>query len=147
MPRSADDEALLALARLVTGISTRAADRLGTLSVVQLRALTVIDLLAPANLGQVATDLGVTVSTASRLVNRLVSAGLIDRRPSPHSRRELALTVTGVGRATLAEYDDLRLVDLRERLAGVADPDAVLAAFREFTAAGPVPSPGSAAVR
>lgn len=35
--RTAEDEALLALARAVVGVATRAADRLGRLSVVQLR--------------------------------------------------------------------------------------------------------------
>ena len=115
MPRSADDEALIGLARTVTGISTRAADRLGALSVVQLRALTVVAQLGPANLGQLAQELGVTVSTASRLVDRLVRAGYVDRRPSPHSRREVALTLTTSGTAMLDEYDELRLQELRTR--------------------------------
>jgi DNA-binding MarR family transcriptional regulator len=132
MPRSAADEDLLALARAVTGVSTRAADRLGTLSVVQLRALTVVNQLAPASLGRLAQELAVTVSTASRLVDRLVVAGLVDRRPSARSRRELALTVTATGRTMLDQYDDLRLPELRDRLARVADPAAALTVFREF---------------
>jgi DNA-binding MarR family transcriptional regulator len=134
MPHTAADDALLALARTVTGVSTRAADRLGMLSVVQLRALTVVSRLAPASLGQLAHELAVTMSTASRLVDRLVTAGLVDRRPSTRSRREVALSVTDAGQDALDRYDELRLEEMRGCLARVADREAALAAFREFTA-------------
>jgi DNA-binding MarR family transcriptional regulator len=147
MTRTAADEALLALARMVTGVSTRAADRLGTLSVVQLRALTVVHRLGPSNLGRLAHELAVTVSTASRLVDRLVAAGLVDRRPSPQSRREVALSLTEAGRDALERYDELRLQDLQACFAGVTDPDAALVAFREFAAgdlARAVPQPEDA---
>jgi DNA-binding MarR family transcriptional regulator len=53
--------------------------------------------------------MGVTVSTASRLVDRLVAAGLAERRPAPQTRREIRLSLTRSGRATLARYDRLRL--------------------------------------
>ena len=111
-----EDDVLLRLARTVVGISTRAADELGRLSVVQLRALTVLRGLGAGNLGQLATGMGVTVSTASRLVDRLVAAGLVDRQPSPRSRREVALAVTGLGAELLERYDELRLLELRALL-------------------------------
>ena len=134
MPRSAD-ETLLALARTVMGLSTRAADQLGGVSVVQLRGLTVLRDLETANLGRLAEEMGVALSTASRLVDRLVRAGLVDRRPSPRTRREIELAVSTAGRATLDRYDDLRLSPLRACLAAVGDPAAALAAFDEFTSA------------
>ena len=111
-----EDDVLLRLARGVVGISTRAADRLGGISIVQLRALTVLRGLREANLGRLAEGMGVTVSTASRLVDRLVAAGLVDRRPSPHSRRELALTLAAAGRDLLDRYDEQRLEELRAGL-------------------------------
>jgi DNA-binding MarR family transcriptional regulator len=135
-----EDDVLLRLARTVVGISTRAADELGRLSVVQLRALTVLRGLGAGNLGQLATGMGVTVSTASRLVDRLVAAGLVDRRPSPHSRREVALAVTGLGAELLERYDELRLVELRallDRLPADRRPH-VLAALAELA---DVPAP------
>ncbi|MCW2682874.1 MAG: MarR family transcriptional regulator [Blastococcus sp.] len=116
--RNPEDEVLLRLARTVVGISTRAADELGRLSVVQLRALTVLRGQGTANLGQLAAGMGVTPSTASRLVDRLVAAGLAERRPSPRSRRELALAVTAEGRELLERYDDLRVAELRALLEG-----------------------------
>jgi DNA-binding MarR family transcriptional regulator len=135
MPRSAEDETLLALARTVIGLSTRAADQLGGVSVVQLRALTVLRELGTANLGRLAEEMGVALSTASRLVDRLVRAGLVDRRPSPRTRREIELAVSTAGRATLDRYDDLRLSALRACLAEVSDPAAALGAFEEFASA------------
>jgi DNA-binding MarR family transcriptional regulator len=135
MARAADDEVLLRLARTVVGISMRAADRLGGVSVVQLRALTVLRDFGTANLGQLSEELGVTVSTASRLVDRLVAADLVQRRPAPHSRREVELSVTGSGQAVLDRYDDLRLVDLQVCLAQLPRPQRrkVLVAFEQFT--------------
>jgi DNA-binding MarR family transcriptional regulator len=127
-----DDDVLLALARTVVGISTRAADQLGGVSVVQLRALTVLHKLGTANLGRLAEEMGVALSTASRLVDRLVRAGLVERRPSPRTRREIELDVSPEGLAMLDRYDDLRLVGLRERLGQVADRADALAVFEAF---------------
>lgn len=110
------DEVLLQLVRAVIGISTRAADGLGV-SVVQLRALTVLSIQQrEANLGRLAEGMGVAVSTASRLVDRLVRAGFVERRPSPVSRREVSLVLTPAGRDLLDRYDGLRLRSLRTGL-------------------------------
>lgn len=119
MTRSAEDDVLLRLARGVVGISTRAADRLGGVSIVQLRALTVLRTLGEANLGRLAQGMGVTVSTASRLVDRLVASGLVERAPSPRSRRELALSLAPAGWGLLDQYDRLRLEELRAGLDAV----------------------------
>ncbi len=140
--RAPEDEVLLRLARTVVGISTRAADELGLLSLVQLRALTVLRGLGVANLGRLASGMGVTVSTASRLVDRLVAAGLADRQPSPRSRREVALAVTDRGVALLERYDELRSAELRgllDRLPSDRRPH-VLTALRELTDV-PAPAP------
>ena len=135
MALPANDEALLALARTVMGISTRAADQLGGVSVVQLRALTVLRDVGTTNLGRLAEEMGVALSTASRLVDRLVRAGLVDRRPSPRTRREIELAVSAAGRATLDRYDELRLRGLRACLAEVDDPASALAVLGQFAGA------------
>jgi DNA-binding MarR family transcriptional regulator len=107
------DDDLLEAARAVMRISLGAADQIGGVSVVQLRALTVLRTVAPANLGQLTEGMGVTVSTTSRLVDRLVAADLVDRRPAKHTRREIELRLTDRGSAVLDEYDAMRLEDLR----------------------------------
>jgi DNA-binding MarR family transcriptional regulator len=113
---SDEDDVLVRAARTFVGMSVRAADQLGPVSLVQLRALTVIDDADGANLIQLSEGMGVTVSTASRLVDRLVGAGLVDRRPSETTRREITLRLTQEGRALLSRYDGLRLDALRRRL-------------------------------
>jgi DNA-binding MarR family transcriptional regulator len=116
MPESGSDEDLVEAARAFMRISLHAADRIGGVSVVQLRALTVLHREGQANLGQLAGDMGVTVSTTSRLVDRLVAAGLVDRRVAEHTRREVSLRLTRRGRSTLERYDALRLASLHECL-------------------------------
>jgi DNA-binding MarR family transcriptional regulator len=136
MPRTPADDALLAVARLVLDVSVRAADDLGGLSPVQLRALTALREAGSANLVSLAEEMGVTVSTASRLVDRLVAADWVHRRASPQDRRELALTLTHGGTALLRRYDARRLARLRECLDRLA-PDrqeAVVAALGELAA-------------
>jgi DNA-binding MarR family transcriptional regulator len=133
--RTPEDTVLLELARAVVGVSVAAADRLGGVSMVQLRALTVLRGLGTATLGELARRMGVTVSTASRLVDRLVTAGFVVREPAAHSRRELALRTSTCGSALLDRYDDDRLVALRAALQDVADRAAVVAAFAAFGAA------------
>lgn len=131
------DDALLSVARALVGVSTHAADQLGGVSIVQLRALTILRELEVANLAQLAEGMGVTVSTTSRLVDRLVSAGLVDRRRAAHSRREIALRLTDLGTGTLDRYDELRLDGMHQlmaRLSG-ADRAQVLEAFALFGSA------------
>src|SRR5690349_21662073 len=70
----AEDHVLLALARMAMDASVRASGELGGLSPVQLRALTALRQVGEANLAQLAEEMGVTVSTTSRLVDRLVTA-------------------------------------------------------------------------
>jgi DNA-binding MarR family transcriptional regulator len=119
MRREPSDEVLLAVTRLVMDVSVRAADELGALSPVQLRALTVLRTSSGANLATLAESMGITVSTASRLVDRLVAAEWVHRRPSPQTRREVSLTLSEAGKKLLRRYDDRRLEELRNCLAQV----------------------------
>jgi DNA-binding MarR family transcriptional regulator len=137
-PRDPVDEVLLTAVRWAMAISVRAADELGDLSAVQLRALTVLQDNSRGNLNGLAAAMGVTVSTASRLVDRLVAAGLVDRRPSPQTRREISLSLTPAGRGRLQRYDRLRIAEARARLEAVPPDrrDAVLAALEQLVGDG-----------
>ena len=141
--RTPADDALLAVARMSMDASVRSADEVGGLSPVQLRALTVLLQFSGANLVQLADEMGVTVSTASRLVGRLVAAGWVRRRPSPANRREVTLTLTDDGRSLLRRYDDGRLRRLRACLDEVPPDrrDGVVAALADFAAVDVAPAP------
>lgn len=122
MAQGPEDEVLLAAARLAMAVSLRAADAIGEVSAVQLRAVTVLAARDGAKLVDLAEELGVTVSTASRLVDRLVAAGLVDRRRSVEVRREIRLSLTPAGREMLDRYDGVRLSTFRDSL-GHLGPD------------------------
>ncbi len=136
-----DDVVLVQVARAFVGISVRAADQLGSVSLVQLRALSVLDEADDANLMQLSDGMGVTVSTASRLVDRLVGAGLVDRRQSEATRREITLTLTAQGQALLSHYDGLRLEAMHRRLDQLSPRrrTAVLKALSDLVATEPAP--------
>lgn len=147
MDRSLEDEVLLSVARLTMAASVWAADRIGDISTVQLRALTAIRDLADGNLVRLAEELGVGVSTTSRLVDRLVAAKLVDRRPSPRTRREISLRLTRKGTALLTRFDDLRVEWLRDNLGGVPDHErrTVIAGLGRWLAAAHTGSDSGAA--
>ncbi len=64
------------------------------LSVAQLKALLVLASEGPAAIGQVADALGISLPTASHLVERLVQAGLAARAEDPRDRRRTLAHLT-----------------------------------------------------
>src|SRR3954451_24841843 len=134
MTTSADGDVLLALARMAMDASVRASEELGGPSPVQLRALTALRRLPGANLALLAGEMGVTVSTTSRLVDRLVGADWVHRAPSPNNRREISLTLSDGGKRLLRRYDKRRVELLKECLERVPAErhEAVLDALAEL---------------
>lgn len=63
----------------------------------QLRVLVLIASHGPRNLGEVAAELGVHASNATRTTDRLVKAGLIERTDDPRDRRYVRLDLTERG--------------------------------------------------
>jgi len=138
-----DDDVLLATLRLTMGISVHAADEVDDhVSTVQLRALTLLGRDPGSNLGRLAEAMGVALSTASRLVERLVSAGLVDRRTSDVNRREVTLRLTEHGFRTLSRYDAIRLDGMRQVLEQLpaGERDAVLTGLRLLAQAKEIPT-------
>ena len=91
--------AVMAASRLLIAISARAlASTDDSLTLPQLRALVVLDACGPVKLAAMAATLGVNPSTALRMVERLESADLIDRKTNPDNRREVILRLTSTGR-------------------------------------------------
>jgi DNA-binding MarR family transcriptional regulator len=90
--------AVMAASRLLVAISARAlASTDDSLTLPQLRALVVLDTCGPVKLAALAATLGVNPSTALRMVERLESVGLIDRKTNPDNRREVILRLTPTG--------------------------------------------------
>ncbi len=83
---------------LVAVIAQSMAEADQALTMPQMRVLTIISRHGPMNLSDVASELGVHPSNATRICTRLGEVGLVDRREDPDDRRRLVLTLTAAGR-------------------------------------------------
>lgn len=81
----------------------------------QLRALGIVHQHGSVNLSQLAEELGCAPSSASRLCDRLVAAGLISRKASAETRREISLSLRPQGARLIRRAEARR----RAELAGV----------------------------
>lgn len=102
----------------------------------QWRALVLAD-SEPQSVKTVAEDLGVHPSNATRLCDRLVRAGLLDRRQLEHDRRQVVLTLTGGGRRVVARVFAHRRRAVEQILAAVPDEqrEAIASAIDAFVTA------------
>lgn len=109
------------------------------LSASQLRAMLTLEALpGGVNLRGLADRLGVVISSASRLSDRLVAAGLMERRQSDEDRREVLVRLSPAGRRLLVEMRRRRRERLARVLARMTPEDRAalrsgLEAFREAT--------------
>jgi len=103
----------------------------------QLNALLAVERAEGINLGGLAAELSMLLSSASRLCDRLVANGMVERVPGRADRREIALYLTPSSRALLAELRRTRrlaLADTLERMSP-AGRAALLRGLTEFAAA------------
>jgi len=75
----------------------------GGLSVPQFRCLNFIDRVPGCSLGEVAAFLGVTMPTASAMVDRLARAGHVDAALAAEDRRRARLNISDAGKALLEQ--------------------------------------------
>lgn len=132
-------DALLSASRLLVAISARSiADVDDTLTFPQFRTLVILRTRGPVNLATLAGLLDVTPSTAGRMVDRLVDAGLIDRRPHPESRRELIAELSAHGRHTVDAVTAKRRAEIAAIVATMppVERHGLVRALSAFTEAG-----------
>jgi MarR family transcriptional regulator for hemolysin len=108
--------------RLLRRVFDRRAAHLG-LTRAQWRTLKMIDRNPGASQVQVAEELDLDAIAVGRVVDRLESAGFVERRPDPNDRRRWCLYPAGNTPAVMAEIG--RLADRLhiELLAGIAPED------------------------
>lgn len=103
------------------------------LSVPQFRALNYIDRRPDASLGDVAAFLGVTLPTASAMVDRLVRAGHVQAATADDDRRRSRLNISEAGKAVLEQVRENARHELAAKLA--RQPADELRAIRDGLAA------------
>jgi DNA-binding MarR family transcriptional regulator len=105
----------------------------------QLRVLMMIATRGPMNLAAVAAGLRVSPPNASRICDRLLKAGMLDRRDDPNDRRHITLSLTAGGQALIDRVNRHRRTAIKRVLRNMTgrDRDRLAAALDSFaTAAG-----------
>jgi DNA-binding MarR family transcriptional regulator len=74
-------------------------------------------------MSELAVRLGVSISTTSGLVDRLVDHGLIARHDDPADRRQVVVTITPTGSAHLERFRELNAAQMRRLLARLGDAE------------------------
>ena len=138
---AAADMALLA-SRALVGVAARSfAGVEGQVTLVQYRALVLLD-AEPQNVGILAKALGIHPSTATRLCDRLITKGLVERSTSSDNRREVNVRLSREGQRLVRAVMAQRRKALR-RILSRLEPDVrrtLIDAFAAFgEAAGEVP--------
>ena len=142
---SLDDmtDALLTASRLLVAVSARSIALVdATITIPQFRTLVILSNHGPINLATLASLLDVQPSTTGRMVDRLVSAGLIDRQPHPTSRRELVAALTTRGRKVVRQVTANRRRQISEIVESMPPRErrGLVRALTAFTAAGGEPA-------
>jgi DNA-binding MarR family transcriptional regulator len=131
--------AVLTASRLFVAISARslaAIDEQVTLP--QFRMLVVLATHGEMKLAALARHLGVNPSTAMRMVDRLVAAGLLDRQINPADRRENVLRLTAPGHRIVDDVTARRRTEVAAIVTRmpVDQRAGLVVALRAFTDAG-----------
>jgi MarR family transcriptional regulator, organic hydroperoxide resistance regulator len=100
----------------------------------QADALAVIGQAGPLALKDLGDLLIAEAGHPSRLVDRLVAAGLVERRAAQDDRRRIVLSLTQEGRRLEKRIHEARegVLDLARQLIGERDLDPMLATLREL---------------
>lgn len=135
------DVVLVASRALIAVASRSIAAVDDTVTLPQFRALVVLDHLGGAcRVGDLGSELRIQPSTATRLCDRLVRSGLVEREVDPANRREVSIALTDAARRLLAAVTAIRRREIAAIVAKVPQAQRRsivegLSAFRD--AAGP----------
>lgn len=129
----------MAASRLLVAVSVQSMQDLDpALTPIQVRTLVILagrDSMRPTELAE---ELGVHASNATRACDKLVAAELVVRRENPENRRSLNLSLTPAGRKLISSISRRRARTIGRILAQLP-PDrqrVVASAMAEFAAAG-----------
>ncbi|MFE7901715.1 MarR family winged helix-turn-helix transcriptional regulator [Streptomyces sp. NPDC057424] len=109
---------VLTASRLLVAVSARSLGAVEErVTLPQFRMLVVLSTRGATKLVTLADLLQVAPSTAMRMVDRLIAAGLADRQANPGNRRETLLRLTDEGQRTVADVTARR----RAEIAAIVD--------------------------
>lgn len=138
-------ELLLTASRALVAVAARSLASVDeSVTLPQYRVLVVLAARGPQLMGQLAEALGVHQSTATRVCDRLVGKGLVERATGRHNRREVQIDLTPDGRRIVYGVSAARRADI-ERIVTRIPPALRRATVKALTAfneaAGETPQP------
>lgn len=127
-PRTAEedlDRVLAVFDRLMHRLMATHAPELSAieLTMSQTKAMYLVLASGPMRMSELAARLGVTSSTATGQVDRLVELGFLARSEEPTDRRQVVISATETGAATLEHFRELNSRRMREMLARIDGAD------------------------
>lgn len=92
-----------------------------TVTMPQAKVLQILMAEGPMGVTSIAARLGVSASTGSEHIDKLVDHGLVDRTPSATDRRQLLVSITDPGREAVDRFQELGRRHLAELLSSLDD--------------------------
>lgn len=123
-PPSQDEviDAMLGASRALVAIAVRSLAEAGAdVTLPQYRALVVLAYAGSQRTTDLASELGVNSSTATRLIDRLVRQKLVDRQVDRDDRRATSVTITASGRDVVEAVMRRRRTEARRILRKLPD--------------------------
>jgi DNA-binding MarR family transcriptional regulator len=130
-------ETITASRALLAIVARSMSEALEQVSLPQFRVLVVLSGSEPVRMGVLADELGTLPSTFSRVIDRMVEGGWVERVASPESRREVLIRPTASGRELVRQVTEKRRDEIGRILSTLASDEqlAVGKAFALFAEA------------
>ncbi len=140
--------AVLTASRVLVAVSASSlAEIEETVTLTQFRTLVVLHTRGKTNLNGLADALDVNASTAMRMIDKLLAAGLVTREENPANRREVVLDLTRNGAELVARVTERRRAEIARivRRMPTSLRDDLVKALSTFADAAGEPHAGAAA--
>ncbi|NMO02012.1 MarR family transcriptional regulator [Gordonia sp. TBRC 11910] len=112
----ADVDSLQRLTRDLLAVAMTTVQQSTDVSMQQMRLLFAVHDAGSSSCGVLAQQLGVAASSVTRLADRLVASGLLDRTHSADNRSVVLLSLSGAGRAVIDAVVERRAAVFRNAL-------------------------------
>jgi DNA-binding MarR family transcriptional regulator len=136
-------DAVLTASRLLVAVSARSLAAVEeTITLPQFRMLVVLDTRGAMKISSLAESLEVNPSTATRMIDRLVTTGMVARQYNPVTRREVVVELTGQGLRVVRGVTRRRRAAIGRIVAKMSESErrGLVGALTAFTEAGGEPA-------
>lgn len=135
-------DAVVTATRLLVAVSARSLASVDeSITLPQFRLLVLLSSRGTMNLSALTEHLGILPSTGTRMIDRLVAAGLVDRQVNPASRREIIIGLTRGGAAVVAKATQRRRREIARIVARMPEhsQQELVTVLEQFNEAGGEP--------